>query len=213
VGAIGVVLTGGQSRRFGSPKALVRVEGEAMALRVATALHDARCPTVIAVGSIGGLAEIWTVDTAPWRGEIVDDLWPGEGPLSGVLSAMARYHGDIITAACDLAWLDGPSVGSLLQVATAEAYDAHPPQAVFGVRQGQMVPVIWWSQHSRSVIDAAFRAGERSLYGVLKLLNVRTVEFSANAARSVTTPADLEQSEHSDKIIESASSEDPSVTG
>jgi molybdopterin-guanine dinucleotide biosynthesis protein A len=179
---------------------VARVNGEAMALRVATALHDAPCHTVVAVGSIGGLAEIWTADNAPWRGEIVDDLWPGEGPLSGVLSAMARYRSDIITAACDLAWLDGPSVGSLLHVANAEKYGAHPPQAVFGVRQGQMVPVIWWSQHSQPVLEAAFRAGERSLYGVLKLLNVATVEFSANAARSVTTPADLEQSEPSGEI-------------
>ena len=188
----GVVLTGGLSRRFGSPKALAEVEGVAMAVRVATALAAGGCPKVVAVGSVPGLSQIWRPESAAWLGLILEDRWPGEGPLAGVLSAMDGCPGDLVTAACDLAWVDAASVGTILGSVPARESLSSQPQAVYAVTKGQMVPVIWWSEQARPILEAAFDQGERSLRGALRLLNAVAVEISADAARAVTTPEDLE---------------------
>ena len=37
---------------------------------------------------------------------VVDDRWPGEGPLGGVLTALLDVDGDVVVAACDLPDLD-----------------------------------------------------------------------------------------------------------
>lgn len=198
----GAVLTGGRSRRFGSPKALVRVDGVPMAVRVAQALAGAGCNPVVAVGVIEGLAEAWhtgVVGADSALGPILADQWPGEGPLGGVLSALAHCSGDLVTAPCDLPWLDELTVRSLLalvadqtNVGSSPPGDPVPfPGAVYGVNNGAMVPVIWWSQRSRPVLEAAFEAGERSLKGALGLLEVRVLEVSPEVARGVNTPEDL----------------------
>ena len=198
----GAVLTGGRSRRFGSAKALVRVDGVPMAVRVAHVLAQAGCDPVVAVGSIEGLAEVWSVGVAGAGsaiGPILEDRWPGEGPLGGVLSALAHCSGDLVTAACDLPWLDELAVRSLLGLVTNQMNigssppgDPTPiPGAVYAVNDGAMVPVIWWSQRSRPVLEAAFQAGERSLKGALGLLEVRVIEVSPEAARGVNRPVDL----------------------
>lgn len=203
ISVFGAVLTGGHSRRFGSPKALAHVDGVPMAVRVARALSSAGCDPVVAVGSVQGLAEVWNVDVGTAAlafGPILEDLWPGEGPLAGVLSAMAHCGGDVVTAACDLAWLDEFTVRSVLEIvlrstqARTESVNDHGviPDAAYGVCDGRMVPVVWWSERSRPVLEAAFGAGERSLHGALGLLDVRHVTVTAHAARGVNKPEDLD---------------------
>jgi molybdenum cofactor guanylyltransferase len=176
----GAVLTGGSSRRFGSPKALALVEGVPMALRVARALSDGGCDPVVAVGSVPGLADIW-------GGEILADRWPGQGPLGGVLTALANCEADVVTAACDLPWLDAYSVSAL--VAKARAIDG--VEAVHGSRDGRLVPVIWWSQRARPQLELAFAQGLRSLHGALSQLVVAEVEFSALASKGANSPGDV----------------------
>ena len=47
---VGVVLTGGASRRMGRTKALVEIDGVPMAARVAAALAGAGCESVVLLG-------------------------------------------------------------------------------------------------------------------------------------------------------------------
>jgi molybdenum cofactor guanylyltransferase len=188
--ACGVVLTGGASKRFGSPKALVEVEGVPMALRVASALSGARCHPVVAVGSIEGLSEVWAGEFGRGCGSsglIWPDRWPGEGPLGGVITALSASGDNVVTAACDLAWLDAASVTSILEVAS----DAGSMQAIYGSRSGRLVPVIWWNTASLPILEAAFADGLRSLHGALALLRTSMVEFSAAAAHGANSPSDL----------------------
>jgi molybdopterin-guanine dinucleotide biosynthesis protein A len=76
------VLAGGQSRRFGSDKALAQIAGEALIMRVARVMGAGE-PVWIVGGDGAGYEAL-----CPGAG--VADRWPGEGPLGGVGSALAH---------------------------------------------------------------------------------------------------------------------------
>src|SRR5688572_7864759 len=82
------VLCGGVSRRMGTDKALVEIDGTPMAVRVARALTAAGARRVIAVG--GDARALASAGL-----EVVPDLEPGAGPLGGVVTALdALTRGD-----------------------------------------------------------------------------------------------------------------------
>lgn len=91
----GLLLTGGRSRRFGSDKALLPVDGVPIAVRLGRVLAAALDGPVLEVG--------------PGRSElpaVVEDR-PGDGPLvalaAGAAALRARHHhGAAVVLACDL---------------------------------------------------------------------------------------------------------------
>src|SRR5205823_7736929 len=88
--------TGGGSRRMGRDKALLRVDGEAMAVRTAHALHDAGAVEVACVG--GDLPALRVLGLVAF-----DDEHPDAGPLGGVLTALAWTAEPItVVTPCDL---------------------------------------------------------------------------------------------------------------
>src|SRR6185436_398763 len=92
----GAVLTGGASQRMGTDKALIDVDGRALALSVADALRSAGATRVLAVGG----------DLVALRGlglEAIPDQHAGEGPLGGILTALEATDEDVVVVlACDL---------------------------------------------------------------------------------------------------------------
>jgi molybdopterin-guanine dinucleotide biosynthesis protein A len=79
---IGAVLTGGSSRRMGTDKALLEVDGVAMAVRVARALDAAGATEVMCIGGDApALAALGLI--------VVTDRHPGDGPLGAVITALA----------------------------------------------------------------------------------------------------------------------------
>ena len=109
---MGAVLVGGSSRRMGEPKALIRVDGSAMVDRLGAVLRAAGCSRVVAVGPTQLAGQL----------EHVDDLYPGDGPLGGVLTALSASGSTplVCVVACDLMWLDAARRG-LSRGATAGA--------------------------------------------------------------------------------------------
>src|SRR5258708_3342184 len=75
----GYVLAGGASSRFGFDKALAELGGKAMLTRMASLIEGA-------TGSVRVVApprrytefDVW----------VVEDLWPGHGPLGGIITAL-----------------------------------------------------------------------------------------------------------------------------
>jgi molybdopterin-guanine dinucleotide biosynthesis protein A len=79
------VLAGGRSRRMGRDKAQILVGGETLLAR-ALRLAQAVTPTVAIVGSrelYGSLAPV------------VEDVFPGQGPLAGIHAALRASHTDL----------------------------------------------------------------------------------------------------------------------
>jgi len=109
----GAVLTGGTSRRMGRDKATLEIDGVAMARRVADALIAAGCAPVVAVG--GDATRLGAIGIP-----VVDDDWPGEGPLGGIITALRHSErAAVVVAACDLPWLDAPTIERLVATAVA----------------------------------------------------------------------------------------------
>ena len=83
----GVLLVGGASSRFGSPKALALFEGETLAERAWRVLDEA-CDEVIAVGKAS--------DALPLRLPIVDDGSSERAPIYGVIAGLAAATHDVV---------------------------------------------------------------------------------------------------------------------
>lgn len=103
----GGLLVGGASRRFGSDKALARLDGRTLAERVAAALATA----VEEVTLLGG----GPVPPALGALRRLDDDPRAHGPLAGLLAAFAvRPDRAWLVAACDQPWLDGAALAWLI---------------------------------------------------------------------------------------------------
>jgi molybdenum cofactor guanylyltransferase len=177
----GVVLTGGASRRMGTDKAFVEVDGVAMAVRVAAALAKGGCDPVVCQGGDGqALAALGMT--------VLADTRPGGGPVAGILDALsAAGAGPVVVCACDLPWLDGTTVNELIAVADSRpdadvvvACDATGPHLA-GV----------WRPGSRQLLEALVADGIRSYRGALERLNTVRVDVPPAVVANVNSPGDL----------------------
>ena len=77
----GYVLAGGASSRFGRDKALVRIGATPLLLQIVQLAQT--CASEVAV--IAGAQKYADLGV---KLEIIDDQWPGEGPLGGIITAL-----------------------------------------------------------------------------------------------------------------------------
>ena len=177
----GVVLTGGASRRMGADKALVEVDGVAMAVRVASALAEGGCdPVVCQGGDAQSLAALGMT--------VLADTHPGGGPVAGILDALSAADSeDVVVCACDLPWMDAATVTKLIRFAVESpeadvvvACDAAGPHLA-GV----------WRSGSRRRLEALVAAGIQSYRGALERLNTVRVDVPPSVVANVNSPGDL----------------------
>jgi molybdenum cofactor guanylyltransferase len=178
----GLILAGGESRRFGRDKALAEVGGVPLVARVydALALHCAG--VLIATGA--------TARAYPVPARVVMDAAPEAGPLGGLAAGLAQAQTPwLLVAACDLAGLTADALVPLLDAATAEA------DAVVGVdAAGRASPVcaLYRVATVRPVATAHLAAGRRALHALLDALPaVMYVTLAPGVLANVNTPADL----------------------
>ena len=184
----GAVLCGGASRRMGRDKALMEVDGRALALRVADALRNAGADPVTAVG--GDLPALAALGLAG-----VPDEAPGEGPLTGILTALtAAAAGDapiVFVAACDLVGPD-PAAVSATVAALDAALEGDVAVPVAGGRRQWMHAA--WRASAAAPLAAAFAAGERAVHAAVAAAALRVVDvaMAPSAVADADTPADLD---------------------
>jgi molybdopterin-guanine dinucleotide biosynthesis protein A len=183
----GIVLCGGRSSRMGRDKATLPLDGVPMAARVAAALAGAGAdPIVCAGGDPGALGALGLV--------VVPDREPGAGPLAGLVSALDALHDApvVVSAPCDLAWLDAGVAAALL---AALAADPRAAVAVPRWDDGRIEPLCaaWRPALARGPLAAALEGGIRAVRDVLAAMPVVAVraEPFAAALRNVNRPADL----------------------
>ncbi len=175
----GAVLLGGASRRYGSDKALALHCGVAMAACMINVLGVAGASDVITVGG-------------PDRGfDVVHrpDLYPGEGPLGGLLTVLAQpSHPVIVLVACDMPYLNAATVRRLAQTA-----HQHPEIDAVVAKTDRREPLCaaYRAEACRPVAERLFAIGTRSLQeflGSLKLLELVLDDFAE--VRNVNSPED-----------------------
>jgi molybdopterin-guanine dinucleotide biosynthesis protein A len=173
---LGAVLCGGASRRMGVDKATVLVDAVPMARRVADVLADAGCSPVIAVGGSPQNLEVLGV------AHVVDDH-PGEGPLGGILTALAVSTPAVVLA-CDLPRLDA---GTIIRLMVAlEGHDA----AIARTDRAEPLCAAW-SAGATAQLRACFATGERAVHRAIDGLDIAWVDVDSDELRNVNTPDDL----------------------
>jgi molybdopterin-guanine dinucleotide biosynthesis protein A len=169
----GVLLVGGASSRFGSPKALALFEGEKLAIRGYRLLVET-FGVAIAVGKEDDYLDL------PFPVE--DDGREERAAIVGLAAGLRLAETDL----CVVLPTDMPHVTSSLLRALAAAGEG----AEAAVVQTGPLP----GAYRRSALPAVERRiarGELALTGVVEELGARVVEGAADELTNVNTPADL----------------------
>lgn len=184
----GAVLCGGASRRMGFDKAMMLIDGEACAVRVARAIHGADVAPVVAVGGRRDVLESVGLT-------VIDDQFPGEGPLGGIicaLEALADVADVVMILACDLPDADPRAITQVLAPFLTNAHI----DVVIPRRDGRrhMHHGAWRTRILPTLRDE-FASGERAPRRVLERLAVHELDadsgFDPRWLRDVDEPADL----------------------
>jgi molybdopterin-guanine dinucleotide biosynthesis protein A len=164
----GVLLVGGASRRFGSPKALATVDGDTFAERGRRVLGEA-CDEVLVVGKAGEL---------PF--DVIDDASEVRAPIAGVVAGLRAAAHDVAV----FLPVDCPRVTAEVIRALGEACrDAAVPQT--GPLPGA------WAKSALPLLERRLRAGPLALYRTYDELDVVTVQVDPALVADVDTPGDL----------------------
>ncbi len=166
---------------MGRDKALIEVDGVAMAVRVATTLRAAGCHPVFAVGGNRSALEALGLT-------VVADQYPGEGPVGGVITALdACDTPGVVVVACDVPYLTVATVHALL------VDGGGAPLATVAVTDRVQPMCALWSRSAIGHLRAAFTSGERRLLTVLDQLEILQVPANPQDLANVNAPGDLPQ--------------------
>jgi molybdopterin-guanine dinucleotide biosynthesis protein A len=167
----GLLLVGGGSRRFGSPKALALFRGETLAERAWRLLEEA-CDERIAVGKAADGLEL------PFP--LLDDGSDVRAPLAGLVAGLRGAANDV----CVAVPVDMPRLTPAALRRLAEACrDAAVPQT--GPLPGA------YHRRGLPVLARRLAAGELTLAAALDELDTATVEVDPELLANVNTQDEL----------------------
>jgi molybdopterin-guanine dinucleotide biosynthesis protein A/GNAT superfamily N-acetyltransferase len=170
-GLTGILLVGGASRRFGSPKALARFDGEPLALRAWRTL-GAACDTCVAVGK--------RADALDLPFDLVDDGSDVRAPLAGIVAGLRAVVGEVAVVLP----VDTPlaRASDLRRLAAACADAAVPDSSPLPCAlRRDVLPQL----------ERRLEMGELTLRDAFRALDTRTVDIDSATLANVNTPADL----------------------
>ena len=169
----GVLLVGGASRRFGSPKALALYGGETLAERGHRVLLEA-FGRVLVVGKAGDGLEL------PFP--LVDDGSEVRAAIVGVAAALREADADLcVVLPTDMPHVTPALLRSLAE--GAEGVDAAVPQT--GPLPGA------FRRTALAVLDRRIAEGDLALHRALAELDTRVVKCDEALLMNVNEPADL----------------------
>lgn len=169
----GVLLVGGASARFGSPKALARYEGETLAERAHRILGET-FERVLVVGKAADGLEL------PFP--LVDEGSQLRAPIVGVAAALRHGEADLyVVLPTDMPRVTPGLLRSLAE--GADEVDAAVPQT--GPLPGA------YRRSALPVLERRIAAGELALHRALAELRVRIVECDERLLVNVNEPGDL----------------------
>jgi molybdopterin-guanine dinucleotide biosynthesis protein A len=169
----GVLLVGGASKRFGSPKALAHFGGEMLAVRAHRVLEEV-CARVLVVGK--------REDALPLPFAVLDDGSEERAAIVGVAAGLRFAKAEV----CVVLPTDMPLVSPGLLRLLVRALDG----ADAAVVQSGPLPGAY-RPSALAVLERRIAAGELGLGEALGEIDVRVVHAGAAELKNVNTPADL----------------------
>jgi molybdopterin-guanine dinucleotide biosynthesis protein A len=167
----GVLLVGGASTRFGSPKALARFDGETLAERAWRTLGEA-CDERLAVGKEGDGLEL------PF--ELADDGSDVRAPLAGIVAGLRAAPTDVAV----MLPVDAPLITPELLRALAEAC------ADVAVTHTGPLPAAF-RKTALPVLERRLADQRLALHEAFAELDTRRIEVDETLLANVNTPDEL----------------------
>jgi molybdopterin-guanine dinucleotide biosynthesis protein A len=158
----GIVLAGGESRRMGTDKAFLKLDGRPLIEHVLSALRQAARTIIIVTNSPAAYAA--------YDAEIVGDRGGKRGSLIGLYSGLLRSRDDFsIVVACDMPFLS-PALLSYM-AGLAEGYDAVLPGS------GDLIEPLHavYGRHLLPVIEQHIERDDRRIRSIFEGRRVRYV--------------------------------------
>lgn len=173
------ILIGGDSSRMGADKATFEVDGIAMANRVSQAATEAGAQEILLVGGTQAKAKKLT---GTWK----KDLYPGEGPLGGVITAVKLASNDsVVVLSCDMPFITGSVISSLVR-------GLQDAQATVGrTDRLNWLCAAWSKSECLSTLQSVWKRDEKAVHRAAVLLDVAEIPVPAMAVRNINEPADL----------------------
>jgi molybdopterin-guanine dinucleotide biosynthesis protein A len=167
----GVLLVGGASTRFGSPKALAQLGGETLAERGWRLLGEA-CDERLAVGKRADGLEL------PFG--VIDDGTETRAALTGIVAGLRAASNELVAVVP----VDMPFVtAELLRALAAACRDAAAPR-------GAPLPAVF-RRRGLPLLERRLAAGELALHAALRELDAVEVETESALLVNVNTADEL----------------------
>ena len=174
------MLVGGRSSRMGRDKALLPYRGGLLVEFVARAVKLAAGSAAL-VGSPGRIG--------PLGYPILPDIYPGEGPLGGILSVLQHNPADwSLIVACDMPEISAGFLSGLLDAAEREDADALIPAGPSGLLEPLCAV---YHRRSREALYQAFSGGIRKVTAAFTGMRIAVFPVPELAPfQNVNTPED-----------------------
>lgn len=148
-----VIQAGGQSSRMGQDKALMPFLGQALIARQVARLQVLNCQILVITNRPEAYAFLNLPSTA--------DLFPGTGPLGGLLTALEAAQTPAIgVVACDMPFINPRLLDGQRALLWKEGADVVIPRSQIGL---EPLHAVYRRETCLPVVRAALAAGERKL--------------------------------------------------
>jgi molybdenum cofactor guanylyltransferase len=181
------VLAGGQSSRMGTDKAWLEIAGQPLIRRM-LAIAGSVAPAPRIVGSAEKFAEF---------AEVVEDVFPGCGPLAGIHAALRASPTDLnLILAVDMPFVPAEFVRYLADQAAASRALVTVPLA-----EGRWQPLCaMYRRAFAEVAERALREGKYKIDPLFRSVQARSIEegelvehgFTSGIFRNLNTPEDMQ---------------------
>lgn len=185
------IMAGGQSSRMGRNKAFVEVGGKPIIQRIIQRVRD--------LGSEIILVTATPADYAHLDVQLVDDLYPGKGPLGGIYTALTHAgHEHALVVSCDQPFLNPDFLRHLISLRAG--FDVIVPLSQDGYPQSMQAV---YSKQCLSPIRQRLDEDRLKVIGFFSDVRVREVSgdeidrFDPNrlSFMNVNTPDDLQEAQ------------------
>ena len=165
----GYVMAGGASLRFGSDKALAEFAGKTLLFRMCELVKGVAGPVHI-VAPCGRYA---VTDIL-----VVEDRWPDEGPLGGIITALhatagrTRHEDWNLIVSCDMPFLSREWLSYTIEHARVSDAEVIVPQSGYGLE-----PLCaCWRTTAAGALQGVFEDGVRKVTEAMKRLRMEVLD-------------------------------------
>lgn len=184
----GIVPAGGASRRMGTDKRLLVVDGEPMLRRVVAAVAAVADEVIVVVAADRPIPE-GMLDGLEAR--VAIDRRADAGPLAAIEAGLLTARGErAVVVAGDLPWVTPSLLRRLLQTLEGDN-DALDAAAAMGGHGAEPLLAAYRRDRALAVASALLDAEKRRATVLLEGLRVAPVPDDSGATRNVNEPADL----------------------